>query len=98
MHLRPRFALLALAALLAMAVVTGCGGGSSGKEASASTDVNELLKDTFSGGQSIKSGKLNLALRIDSTGSSNASGPVTVTLTGPFQSQGKGKLPELALD
>src|SRR5215213_3042763 len=97
MILRPRF-VFALVALLSMAVVTGCGGGSSGKEASSSTDVNELLKDTFSGGKTIKSGQLDLALRIDSTGSSNASGPISVSLTGPFQSQGKGKLPKLDIE
>jgi hypothetical protein len=98
MILRPRIAVLALLALLGMAVVTGCGGGSSGDEASSSTDVNELLKDTFSGGKKIESGQLNLALRIDSTGSTNTNGPITVSLTGPFQSQGKGKLPKLDID
>lgn len=98
MTLRPRIAFLALIALLTMAVVTGCGGGSSGKEASADTDVNELLKDTFSGGETINSGKLNLAVRVDSTGSSNANGPISVSLTGPFQSQGKGKLPKLDIE
>jgi len=98
MILRPRFAVLALLALLGMAVVTGCGGGSSGEEASSSTDVNALLKDTFSGGKTIESGKLNLALRIDAKGSSSSSGPITVALTGPFQSQGKGKLPKLDIE
>jgi hypothetical protein len=98
MILRPRFAVLALVALLGMAVVTGCGGGSSGEAASSSTDVNELLKDTFSGDKAIESGKLDLALRIDSTGTSNSNGPVTVAITGPFQSQGKGKLPKLDVE
>jgi uncharacterized membrane protein YgcG len=98
MILRPRFAVLALVALLSMAFVTGCGGGSSGKSASASTDVNQLLKDTFSGGKTINSGKLNLALRIDAQGTSSSNGPISVSLTGPFQSQGKGKLPKLDIE
>lgn len=98
MILRPRIAVLALLALLGMAVVTGCGGGSSGDEASSSTDVNELLKDTFSGGKKIESGKLDLAVRIDAKGTSNSNGPVTVALSGPFQSQGKGKLPKLDIE
>src|SRR5215218_5843087 len=55
--MRPRSLLLLLVAALALGLLAGCGGGDDdgGKEASASTDVNELLKDTFSGDQSIKS-------------------------------------------
>jgi hypothetical protein len=98
MILRPRFAVLALVALLGMAVVTGCGGGSSGDAASSSTDVNQLLKDTFSGGKTINSGQLNLALRIDAQGTSSSNGPISVSLTGPFQGQGKGKLPKLDIE
>jgi hypothetical protein len=98
MILRPRFAVVVLVALLGMAVVTGCGGGSSGNEASSSTDVNQLLKDTFSGGKTIKSGKLDLALRIDASGSSSSGGPISVSITGPFQSQGAGKLPKLDIE
>jgi hypothetical protein len=98
MFSRPRTVVLVLVALFGMAVVTGCGGGSSGAPASSSTDVNQLLKDTFSGGKAIKSGQLNLALRIDAQGgSSSTQGPISVSLTGPFQSQGKGKLPKLDL-
>jgi hypothetical protein len=96
---RSRTALFVLVALLGMAVVTGCGGGSSGKSASSSTDVNQLLKDTFSGGKAITSGKFDLAVRIDAKGgSSTTQGPIAVSLTGPFQSQGKGKLPKLDLE
>src|SRR5690349_6436262 len=95
---RLRTAPVLLITLLAMAVVTGCGGGSS-DSASSSTDVNQLLKDTFSGQHSVKSGKLNLAIKASSTGgSSSTQGPISVTLSGPFQSQGTGKLPKLALD
>jgi hypothetical protein len=97
MILRPRIAVLALVATFGMAFVTGCGGGSSGSEASSSTDVNQLLQETFSGGKSIKSGKLDLALRVDSKGTS-ASGPISVSLSGPFQSQGKGQLPKLDME
>jgi hypothetical protein len=89
--------LVLLTALLAMIAVTGCGGGSSG--ASASTDVSQLLKDTFSGAHPVKSGKLSLMLRADAQGgSSSTQGPISVNLSGPFQSQGKGKLPKLDLE
>jgi uncharacterized membrane protein YgcG len=97
MILRPRIAILALVATFGMAFVTGCGGGSSGHEASSSTDVNQLLQETFSGGKSINSGRLDLGLRVDAKGSS-ASGPISISLAGPFQSQGKGKLPKLDLE
>src|SRR3954470_9367965 len=98
MQLRPSFAVFVLVALLGMAVVTGCGGGSSGNEASSSTDVDQLLQDTFSGGKAIDSGKLDLSLRIDASGSADSNGPISVSVTGPFQRQGKGKLPKLDID
>jgi hypothetical protein len=73
-----------------------CGGGD--EPASSSTDVDQLLKDTFSGDKQIKSGKLGLTLRIESTGgSSSMQGAVSVSLSGPFENQGDGKLPKLAL-
>jgi hypothetical protein len=98
MPLRPRTVLFLLLCVLTGGLATGCGGGS-GDAASASTDVNQLLKDTFSGGKTIKSGNVNLALRIDAKGgSASAQGPISVSLTGPFQSHGTGKLPKLNLD
>jgi hypothetical protein len=96
MNFRPRTALLALFALLGLALVAGCGGGD--KSASSSTDVDTLLKETFSGDKKIDSGKINLAVRIDAQGGSSPSGPISITLAGPFQSQGKGKLPKLDLE
>jgi hypothetical protein len=95
MSLCPRFVLLIV--LLTAGLVAGCGGG--GNSASSSTDVNELLKDTFSGGKSIHDGKLSLSLRIDAKGTSTtAKGPISVTLSGPFESQGKGKVPKLDIE
>src|SRR5947208_1233528 len=96
MPVRPRTFLLLLLALLAL-VGAGCGGGD---KASSSSDVNDLLQKTFAGGKKIDSGKLNLALRLNLQGgqSSQLSGPVALTLTGPFESQGKGKLPKFDMD
>jgi hypothetical protein len=87
--------LLALVAALALAV-GACGGG--GDEASSDTDVNTLLKDTFKGNKDVKSGKLNLALKVDAKGAQGVNGPVTLSLSGPFQSQGKQKLPKFDID
>jgi hypothetical protein len=83
-----RFLVLLLLALVAV----GCGG--DGDTADSSTDVDQLLQDTFSGSKPIQSGKLSLALGLDSDG---GQGPVTAKLSGPFQSEGKGRLPQLDL-
>jgi hypothetical protein len=82
-----RFLVLMFLALVAV----GCGGGDS---ADSSTDVDQLLDETFSGGKSIDSGQLSLALAVESDG---GQGPVTAKISGPFQSQGEGRLPQLDL-
>lgn len=86
---------LALAALVA-AALAACGGG--GKEATAGTDVNQLLRETFTGDKQVDSGRLNVTLAVDVQGAEGVNGPVNVKLAGPFQTQGDGKLPKLDLD
>jgi hypothetical protein len=86
--------LLCLGALL----VAGCGGG--GESASEDTDVNTLLEQTFTGEHKVDSGKLDLSLRIDAQGgsSSQLQGPISVKLSGPFETQGEGRLPKFDMD
>ena len=101
MTLRRPALLLPWLAALALAV-GACGGGDDngggGEAASSSTDVNQLLTDTFSGSKEIKSGNVDLKIAIEAQGGdSQLSGPVNVTLSGPFQSQGGGALPEFDL-
>ena len=95
---RPRPA--ALVMLLSLALLVGaCGGSGSGEEVSASTDVNELLKQTFTGSKQVKSGNLELTMKLESTGGeSQVDGPVAIRLAGPFQAQGGGKLPKFKLE
>ncbi len=94
-RLRPAVLLLLLLAL--GLVASACGG--SDEEVSSSTDVNELLTKTFTGSKDVKSGKLDLSLKIEAEGGdSQVEGPVTVRLEGPFQSQEGGKLPKFKLD
>jgi hypothetical protein len=83
-----RFLLILVLALVAV----GCGG--DGDTADSGTDVDQLLNDTFSGGKSIQSGRLDFALDVEADA---GDGPVTVAISGPFQSQGEGRLPQLAL-
>jgi hypothetical protein len=98
--------LLSLTLLVfAAAGIAACGGGGGddsgggGSAASSDTDVNTLLTKTFTGKKDISSGKIDLAVKVDiSGGSSGVSGPFEVSLSGPFQTQGKSKLPKLDLD
>ena len=84
-----RFLLLFVVPLL----VAGCGG-SSGGDASTS----QLLKDTFSGGKTVKSGNLDVSLGFQAKGLPTLTGPVALKLSGPFESQGAGKLPKFDFD
>jgi hypothetical protein len=93
MRLRPLLTLIV--ALLATALVAGCGGDSKGEAADSSTDVDQLLKDTFSGSKEIKSGKFDLALDIKASGDTGA---LAIKVNGPFESQGKGKVPKLDIN
>jgi hypothetical protein len=93
MRLRPL--LILLLAALAAGLLAGCGGDSGGGDsADSSTDVNQLLTDTFSGKKEIKSGKLDLAVNVDG----GQSGTFAIKVGGPFETQGTGKLPKLDID
>src|SRR5947208_7844547 len=78
---------------LIMVVLVGLGLAACGSSASTSSDPNTLLSQTFSGAHKVTSGKLNLTLTIDPSGSSTLSGPITLSFGGPFQTRGTGKLP-----
>ena len=78
--------------LVALLAVAGCGGG--GDAADSSTPVDKLLQETFSGDHAIESGRLDVALGLESDGGQ----PVRIELAGPFESQGAGRLPQLDLD
>jgi hypothetical protein len=94
-RLRP-VVLLALLASLAL-VVGACGG--SDEKVTSSTNVNDLLTQTFTGSKQVKSGTLDLTLKLEAKGgSSQLDGPITIRLAGPFQTQGSGKLPKFKLD
>jgi hypothetical protein len=77
---------VALAGLLCLLAVAGCGGGSG--------DARKLLGETFSGRHKISSGVLDVQLTIDPAGSSTLHAPITLTFGGPFESLGPGRLPQ----
>ena len=77
-----------LASLLALsAVLAACGSSSSSNSENPQKVVNEA---TLKG---IKSANLNFTLGVKAEGSEG--GNLNVSLSGPFQSEGKGQLPEL---
>jgi hypothetical protein len=71
----------------------GCGSSGGGDESTAA-----LLKDTFSGGKAVKSGKLDVSLGFEAQGLPTLTGPVAFKLAGPFASEGSGKLPNFDFD
>ena len=91
-----RLLLLSLLAVMVALGVAACGGG--GDEASKDTDVDTLLADTFKGNKKVESGKLDLSVRVDAKNTEGLSGPVTLKVAGPFQTEGKQKLPKFDID
>src|SRR3954468_7115724 len=97
MSLRLRTALALLMAMAAAVGIPPLGGGSDAKPASTSANVDELLRDTFSGDKKVESGKVALDLAIDAKGGSMVHGPISIKVDGPFESQGEKRLPKFAL-
>ncbi len=84
-----RLALL-LVAVAAASIVAACG---SSANSSSSSNAQTLLKQTFSGTHSVKSGVLDLGISLAPTGSSTLTSPISLSIHGPFQSRGSGALP-----
>ena len=88
-----------LVPLLSVVLLAACGGsgeGDPGERASASTDVNSLLRSTFNNLDKMKSATVDLKVGITPRGAAASDGPVSAHLSGPFASQGTGKLPKFA--
>lgn len=87
------FVAVLLALLVGVLGLSACGGGSS------SDDAEKVIKDTFGGNTKVKSGKLELKLGLEAQGgTASLGGPLAVTLSGPFQSQGPKTLPKFDFD
>jgi hypothetical protein len=94
-HRRPALLVVAITSLTAV-VLAGCGSSasSSSNAASATPDAQTLLRETFSGNHPVNSGQIELAVHLVPAGSSVLTTPITIAFGGPFQSAGKGTLPE----
>lgn len=84
-----RTSLAVLALALTASVLAACGSDSS----SGSDDAATVMAQTFGGAKSIKSGQLGLTLAMKGTDGTDSS----VSLTGPFQSNGVDKVPSFDL-
>jgi hypothetical protein len=82
-----------LAVVLSATGLAACGGG----DDDSSQSPQQLLQDTFGANKPVKSGNLGLNLDVVANGLQGVKGPVSIKLNGPFESQGKGKLPEFDL-
>jgi hypothetical protein len=86
------------AAVICAALVGACGSSGAGSAgAGAGTSASDVLTQTFTGSHDIQSGVLHFSLTVTPTGSSTITGPLSLTVDGPFQSLGSGELPELDL-
>jgi hypothetical protein len=78
---------LIISLLAAAAIVAGCGGGGSG----SSKDARALIDKAFK--QSIGSADMTLNIQAKVTGVAALQQPIGLKIAGPYQSNGKGKLP-----
>jgi hypothetical protein len=91
-----RSVVLLAAAVLSLAIAA-CGSlasSSSNSGQAGSAGAQSLLDATFSGSHAVKSGVLGFNLTLTPSGSSTIKGPISIGLSGPFQSRGSGQLPE----
>jgi hypothetical protein len=92
--MRRRTAVLAVSLLvLASAIVAACGGSDS-----HSSDASSTIEQTFSGNHPIRSGRVDATLDVDLQGLASLNQPLSLHLSGPFQSNGGKTLPDFALD
>ena len=86
--MRPRLLRALVVLVMAPVVVSACG---SSNDAGNAT---KLLQETFTGHHTVNSGDLTVNLTLTPSGSRVLTQPITFTFGGPFQSLGKGKLPQ----
>jgi hypothetical protein len=89
-RLVPLLALFVAAAALVGVVSRSMGG---------TENAHTIIEQAFSGDSAPRSGRLEAELKLSLAGvPGTPSSPITMTMDGAFQDQGKGKLPELDLD
>ena len=94
-----------LALLIAALALVACGGGDEGESTGGTPveadDPQAILEQTFASDadKKVDSGKIDLSMTINATGGgSTLQGPIDVSLSGPFQSQGEKEIPKFDID
>lgn len=85
--------LVVLVVLACVPALVACGDDKGGSSASAEA----ILKDTFGQNKDVKSGRLDVKLRIDTQNVPSITQPVSIGLSGPFASTGAASLPKFDL-
>jgi hypothetical protein len=93
---KPRLAVLALLLALLALGAAACGGDD--RTSGSGDDPSALLRDTFGADHPIRSGRVDANLDVDLRGLAQLSQPLSLHLSGPFQSNGGDKLPDFAFD
>lgn len=92
---RGRWVLTLAAACVAALAVAACGGSSSTSTGSGNTaQAKQILRQTFQSHGTIKSGTQTIQLSLSPTGSAQFKQPIVISISGPFQSNGAGKVPD----
>ena len=78
-------------ALASALLIAACGGGGNGE------DPQQVVKQTFSNPTPIRSGTMDLDVKIETSGGDNP-GTLEVKLGGKFQAQGSGQFPQFDFD
>jgi hypothetical protein len=88
MQYRKRFVLWLVIAVAGSIALGACGGGGD--------QATKLLRQTFTGKHRITSGEVAAVLTLTPQGPSSLKGPIVLSLAGPFENLGAGKLPASA--
>ncbi len=85
-------------ALVAIAVIAGCGSSNSAVHLSSSAHARSLLQQTAAAQHRVRSGVIAVTLALTPMTPGGGPNPISVSLEGPFQNRGDRRLPDADLN